>query len=101
MKIIDSLFSFIADFMDKYRVREVTVTATTSAAGAIQLSSIPNTATILTIISPNTAYIVIPWVYVSQGGTLNWYAKVLNWSTMAAISNTNITVRVRYILGGV
>lgn len=78
-------------------IKEVTATGTTSAYGALGISSyVPSTATILSVACSSSNYLCHPFLYKS-GATWQWYAKVVNWQSNANVTNTNVTLVIRYI----
>lgn len=100
MRVVDSLFAFIADYMDKHRVKTATLTVTTGSTGAAPLSSVvTSSATVLAVDCSSNTYIAIPWIYRSSGGSKQWYAKVLTWQNWSVVGNTSVTLTVRYIDG--
>ena len=78
-------------------IKEVTATGTTSAYGALGISSyVPSTATILSVACSSSNYLCHPFLYKS-GATWQWYAKVVDWQSNANVTNTNVTLVIRYI----
>lgn len=75
------------------QIQKETITGTTNAWGAFFLSTIPSGATVLSVDTDGNM-MCIPWLHL---GT-QWYAKVVNWQSMAAVTNTQMTVNVRYLV---
>lgn len=75
-----------------------THTGTTSAYGAVDISSkVDSSATVVAVTSSDNAHLCIPWLYLTTGDELKWFVKVVNWQTMSAITNTSVTLTIRYI----
>ena len=75
-----------------------TYTGTTSAYGAIDISSkVDSSATVIAVTSSNNAHLCIPWLYLTTSDELKWFVKVVNWQNMSAITNTSVTLTIRYI----
>lgn len=84
----------LAKILDKITTVTVTVTGTTNANGAISVAAkVPTTANIVCIKPNNSTHMAIPFYYYNG----DWHAKVVDWRTLANVSNTSVTLTIRYL----
>lgn len=97
------LKKLINNVLSRLVIHSVYFTATTSTAGQLALINlVPDDAQIISArCTSNSAYMCLPWMYTSSAGVACWYLRVMSWNSFATANSVSVTVRVRYILGGV
>ena len=82
------------NILDKITAVTVTVTGTTNSNGAISVAAkVPTTANIVCMKTNGSNHMAIPFQYYNG----DWHGKIVDWRTLANVSNTSVTLTIRYL----